>query len=119
MMVGGAGDGIGAGEFAAAMARLGPWGPAPRLAVAVSGGADSMALALLAAGWAPAEGAVRAFVVDHGLRPDSAEEAALTLRRLAVLGIEGRLLILTDLRPGPGMPMRARAARYAALAEAC
>jgi len=34
------------------MAALGPFEPKPRIAVAVSGGADSMTLALLAAGWA-------------------------------------------------------------------
>ena len=39
-------------EFAALMAPLGPFEPAQRLAVAVSGGADSLALALLARDWA-------------------------------------------------------------------
>jgi tRNA(Ile)-lysidine synthase len=37
-----------AADFNAAMQRLGPFSAAARLAVAVSGGADSMALALLA-----------------------------------------------------------------------
>ena len=54
-------------QFAAEMARLGPFEPCPRLAVAVSGGADSMALALLAHAWAvPRHGEV---LVAMGARP--------------------------------------------------
>src|SRR5438067_10821008 len=60
------------GEFAALMARLAPFEPQPRLAVAVSGGADSMALALLAHEWVRAGGGtVTALTVDHRLRPDA------------------------------------------------
>ncbi|MBT4169911.1 MAG: tRNA lysidine(34) synthetase TilS, partial [Rhodospirillaceae bacterium] len=52
------------------MAALGPFETAPELAVAVSGGADSMALALLAHTWARQRGGtVTALTVDHGLRP--------------------------------------------------
>jgi tRNA(Ile)-lysidine synthase len=107
-------------DFAAAMAPLGPFEPAPHLAIAVSGGADSLALALLARDWAAGQGGcVTALVVDHGLRAASAGEAALTLARLAGQGIAARLLPLTDLARGPGLAERARAARYAALEDAC
>lgn len=107
-------------EFAALMAPLAPFGPAPRLAAGVSGGADSMALAFLADAWARARGGTLvALVVDHGLRPASAAEAAVTIARLRALGIEARLLPLTGLRPGPGLAERARDARYAALGAAC
>lgn len=102
------------------MAPLGPFEPAPHLAVAVSGGADSLALALLARDWARERGgAVTALVVDHGLRAASADEAAMTLERLAGQGIAGRVLSLRDLASGPGLAERARAARYAALQQAC
>lgn len=102
------------------MARLGPFEPAPALAVAVSGGPDSLALALLARDWAEGQGgSVLALVADHGLRPESAVEARLTLARLAGQGIEARLLTLHGLAHGPGLAARARAARHAALAEAC
>ena len=74
-----------------------------------------MALAWLAAGW----GEARAIIVDHGLRGGSAEEAALTAARLAERGIPARVLRLTGLQPGPGIPARARRARYAALEAAC
>ena len=64
---------------AAAMDQLGPFPPAPLLAAGVSGGADSLALALLADGWARARGgALLALIVDHGLRPAAADEASTT-----------------------------------------
>ena len=107
-------------EFAALMARLGPFEPRPRLAVAVSGGADSLALALLAAAWAAARGGnVLALIVDHGLRAEAAREAAETANRLKTQGIPARVLRLAHLAPGPGLAARARAARYAALGAAC
>jgi tRNA(Ile)-lysidine synthase len=102
------------------MARLGPFGPAPALAIAVSGGPDSLALALLARDWARDQaGSVLGLVVDHALRPASAAEARLTLARLAGQGIAARILTLHHLHPGPGLAARARAARHAALTRAC
>jgi tRNA(Ile)-lysidine synthase len=107
------------GEFAALMAPLGPFEPTPHLAVAVSGGADSMALALLAHRWAAARGGrVSGLVVDHRLRPDSAAEAAATLGRLAGLGVAAQGLVLSGLAAGPALAERARAARHASLAAA-
>lgn len=107
-------------EFTTLMAPLGPFGPAPRLAVAVSGGADSLALAVLADAWARARaGSLLALVVDHRLRDELAREAAEAVARLAARGIAARVLKLTGLAPGAGLAERARAARYAALTEAC
>lgn len=106
-------------DFAEAMARLGPFPPAPVLAAGVSGGADSTALALLAEEWASARGGwVLALIVDHGLRPEAAAEAALTAERLANWGIESRVLSL-GLARGPGQAARARESRLAALELAC
>ncbi|MEX0695568.1 MAG: tRNA lysidine(34) synthetase TilS, partial [Rhodospirillales bacterium] len=54
-------------EFDAAMRQFGAFELKPHLAVAVSGGLDSMALAVLADGWCrPHQGHVSALVVDHG-----------------------------------------------------
>src|ERR1700739_1672005 len=100
------------------MARLGPFCAVPRLSVAVSGGADSTALALLAQGWAAARGGdVLALIVDHGLRPNSAAEAALTASRLQACGIASQVLTISDLH-GPGLQERARVARYEILGRA-
>ncbi len=97
------------------MARLAPWRSDRHVAVAVSGGADSLCLAWLAARW----GRPTALVVDHGLRPASGAEAALTLDRLQAIGVPTRLLRLHGLAVGPALAARARMARYAALLEAC
>ena len=96
------------------MAPLGPWDGSRRVAVAVSGGADSMALALLARGW----GQPLALVLDHGLRQGSAQEAAQASASLAALGIPALALALTGLHAGAGLAARARAARYGALEAA-
>lgn len=102
------------------MEGLGPFEPTPTLAVAVSGGADSMALAILADAWVRRRGGrAVGLVVDHALRATSADEARLTIQRLAALGIAARLLTLTDLRLGAALAERARIERYRALAGAC
>jgi tRNA(Ile)-lysidine synthase len=83
------------------------------LAVAVSGGADSLALLLLAAAAFP--GRVRAATVDHGLRPESAVEA------LHVEDICARLdcphwILNVSVPDGPaGVQGEARHTRYQAL----
>jgi len=84
------------------------------VAVAVSGGADSLCLALLTRGW----GDPIALIVDHGLRPDSREEAGHAASTLANCAIPSRVLSLRGLTPGPGLASRARSARYNALGAA-
>lgn len=107
-------------EFAAAIAELGPFEPAPRVAAAVSGGADSMTLALLADAWARSRGGtLLALIVDHGLRVESADEAAATAARLGERGIATRSLRLQGLGHGAGLAERARDARFDVLTRAC
>ncbi|HEY6431214.1 MAG TPA: tRNA lysidine(34) synthetase TilS, partial [Acetobacteraceae bacterium] len=87
---------------------------------AVSGGPDSLALALLAQRWvAGCGGTLLALIVDHRLRPESSREAAETLARLAGQRIPARVLTLSGLHPGPALAERARQARYAILLETC
>lgn len=88
------------------------------LAVAVSGGADSLALAALAVPIAAGCGlAVRGLVVDHGLQQGSAAVAARAADQLAALGAEPRVMTVTVSGAG-GVEAAARRARYAALREA-
>ncbi len=78
---------------------------------AVSGGADSTALAVLAV----AAGCVVEVVhVDHSIRPDSTADAALVRHLAARLGVPCTVHTV-HIEPGPNLEARARAARYAVL----
>ena len=106
--------------FALLMAPFAPFENHPVLAVAVSGGRDSLALALLASEWAKARGgAIVALIVDHGLRPAAAREAKVTRELLARRGIEAAILCWSGAKPTHGLQEAARAARYGLLFEAC
>jgi tRNA(Ile)-lysidine synthase len=90
------------------------------LAVAVSGGPDSMCLCLLADAWARARGgAVSALTVDHGLRPTSALEARQVGDWLRGRGIGYHVLTWAGPKPATGIQEAARAARHGLLADWC
>ena len=97
-------------RFAADLAAL--WAGKGKLGLAVSGGPDSLALLLLAHAALP--GRVEAATVDHGLRPESADEAAMVAAVCARLGVPHRTLAV-EVAQG-NIQSQARAARYAALA---
>ena len=90
------------------------------LGLAVSGGPDSLALMLLMARWAAAPGRPKLFVytIDHGLRPEAAEEAAMVVREATRLGLAARLLRWEGDKPATGIQAAARTARYRLLAAA-
>jgi len=84
------------------------------LALAVSGGPDSMAMLALAAAAFP--GAVIAATVDHGLRAGAADEAAMVADWCASAGIAHRTLTVSDtLPPAANLHDWARHQRYALL----
>lgn len=91
--------------------------PGGEVVVGVSGGADSLALALGAATTARrAGGAVRAIVVDHGLQPESATTASAVVGLLAERGVLAEA-VRVEVHPGhDGLEAAARDARLAALA---
>ncbi len=106
--------------FADLMAAVGPFERLPRVAVAVSGGGDSMALCLLADAWArKGGGQVMALTVDHGLRPESAAEAARVGRWLAARRIEHAVLRWDGPPPASGVQAAARLARYRLMTAWC
>ena len=107
-------------EFAALMAVLGPFEARPHIAIAVSGGPDSMALALLARRWATAHrGTATALIVDHGLRPESAREAAQVARWLSRRHLCPEILPWVGPHPQHGLAAAARDARYELLEQYC
>jgi tRNA(Ile)-lysidine synthase len=106
--------------FAPLMAPFAPFERHPVLAVAVSGGRDSLALTLLANDWAAAQGGrVVGLIVDHGLRAEAAHEAEATRALLARHGIDADILRWRGPKPAHGLQEAARRARYDLLFEAC
>ena len=107
-------------EFAALMTALGPFERNARVAVALSGGPDSMALCLLADAWARRRGGcIVALTVDHQLRSQSAAEAAEVGRWMAALGIDHRILPWEGPKPRSAIQAEARVARYGLLTAWC
>lgn len=104
-------------RFRADLATLWPFveDVSARLALAVSGGGDSLALLLLAHALLP--GRIEAATVDHALRPESGSEAAMVARVCEGLGVPHAILRV-EVAKG-NLQDRARAARYEALGNWC
>ena len=90
------------------------------IAVGVSGGPDSMALLWLLSHWSKDRDLpIKAFTVDHGLRPESAEEA-----RKVSAWVQGwpnvthEVLVWEGEKPESRILEEARGKRYALIAEA-
>ena len=84
--------------------------------VALSGGADSLALAAATAFEAPRAGLTAgAVVVDHGLQPGSAEVAEAAAARASALGLAPVVVRRVAVGAEGGPEAAAREARYAAL----
>jgi tRNA(Ile)-lysidine synthase len=93
-----------------------------RVAVAVSGGSDSMALLRLAAAWRESPQGPRALTavtVDHGLRAESAIEAERVKRWCAEIGVDHHTLLWTGDKPVSGIQAKARTARYDIMSNWC
>jgi tRNA(Ile)-lysidine synthase len=89
------------------------------VAVAFSGGGDSLALLLLAKVWADAaRRSLLALTVDHRLQPQSQAWAADCARRAGRLGIPHRTLVWACEKPVSALAVRAREARHGLLATA-
>src|SRR5438093_435344 len=89
-----------------------------RVLVAVSGGADSVALLHVLMRLAPSlRLTLHVAHVDHGLRPESADEASFVARLAHHFGLRVEILPVT-VAPEASLEAAARRARYAAL-EAC
>jgi len=84
------------------------------IVAAVSGGPDSMALMHLLARWRARSDKPPVLVatIDHGLRPEAADEAAFVAREAADLGLSHRILAWTGDKPSTGIQEAAREARY-------
>lgn len=87
-----------------------------RFGVAVSGGPDSLALLLLAAAARPDD--LECATVDHGLRPESRQEAEVVGNVCERLGIPHQILTVEwPKKPETAIQEQARTARYRLLAD--
>ena len=91
------------------------------VALAVSGGSDSMALLRLVHEWARFSPSPRLSIltVDHGLRLAAASEARQVAVWSAALGLAHQILTWDGPRPATGIQARARKIRYDLMAEWC
>lgn len=91
-----------------------------KIAVAVSGGADSLALTFLLKTWVQNHGGqLVALTVDHGLRPHSTQEAESLQKLLKNQGIEHRILTWQGEKPSTALQEKAREKRYDLLKTYC
>ncbi len=91
------------------------------IALAVSGGADSLALMVSAARWQARRGgrpAIVVLTVDHRLRRGSSREAAAVVAAARAHGLAARILVRKGKAPSANIEAEARAARYRLLIEA-
>ena len=106
---------------AALVHRLQPFGADAHLALAVSGGGDSMGLLALAAEAQKLDYAPRFSVltVDHKLRPEAAAEAAQVAAVCRALGLPHTVLSADEKRSKTGIQQHARTLRYRLMAIWC
>ncbi|MBM6579638.1 tRNA lysidine(34) synthetase TilS [Microvirga sp. BT689] len=91
-----------------------PLNQASGILAAVSGGPDSIALMHCLARWASTGRHPPIFVatIDHGLRPEAADEAAFVAAEASALNLPHRTLPWTGEKPKAGIQEAAREARY-------
>ena len=95
-------------------------GDIKHIAVAVSGGGDSMALCLLLKEWCTTQGVnLTALTVDHGLRVDSRTEAEQVSRWMMEASISHHILSWAGEKPTTNIQDEARKARYQLMGKWC
>ena len=107
---------------AAVRACLADLEPGDRVAVALSGGPDSLALVAAAALVSEQAGLLcEAIVIDHQLQPGSSQTAGRAAEQARILGCRSARVVAVDVPVGPGtggVEAAARTARYRALEAA-
>lgn len=107
-------------QFFQSMDHFFPFENQPTIAVATSGGPDSLALCLMLNQWVNKNnGKLISLTVDHRLRPDSTLEAQQVNQWLTNYGIEHHILSWIDEKPTTDIQNKARIARHQCLEKWC
>ncbi|MDY0029978.1 MAG: tRNA lysidine(34) synthetase TilS [Pseudobdellovibrionaceae bacterium] len=93
--------------------------PVPSIAIAVSGGADSMALAYMMRKWAGNDSSLHILTVDHDLRKESADEIKMVERFAKLIGVKCKKFKWIGEKSDKSIQENARAARYEMMAQYC
>lgn len=102
------------------MSACGPFEDTPHIAIALSGGPDSLALTQLLAAWvAQLGGILTALTVDHGMRAEAEAEARQVGQWMQRSGITHHILKWEGDKPTTGIMAAARTARYDLLRNWC
>ncbi len=97
-----------------------PFEKNPKICVAVSGGADSLALTLLTNNWVKKfNGSVIGVTIDHSLRDNSADEAQHVSKELEKFDINHQIIKYDGPKPKTRIQEIARKYRYQLLGDFC
>ena len=107
-------------KFFHSMEQFFPFENQPTIAVAISGGSDSLALCLLLNQWIiQKKGKLIALTIDHRLRLDSTLEAQQVNQWLTNYGIEHHILSWDNEKPTADVQNKARIVRHQRLEKWC
>jgi tRNA(Ile)-lysidine synthase len=108
-------------EFGKILDGLGDFSSETNIAVALSGGGDSMALTYLLSRWCSKRNVkLHAVTVNHGLRPEAAAEARQVAEWVSKWGLGAhKILRWAGPKPSTKIQEEARAARYRLMADYC
>ncbi|MBS0185596.1 MAG: tRNA lysidine(34) synthetase TilS [Proteobacteria bacterium] len=107
-------------EFERLMEKVGPFESSPSFAIALSGGVDSLALALLLKRWIKKNsGVLFSLTVDHGLRPEASQEAQQVSQWMKQHSIPHTILQWRGPKPKTHLQEKARLMRHELLESYC
>jgi tRNA(Ile)-lysidine synthase len=107
-------------QFNSNMHKMGPFEDGPIMVVAISGGADSLALSYLADDWLKSMGGrLIAVTIDHRLRAESEAESKFVQALMHLRNIEHHTLVWEHEAITENISLAAREARYSLLLKFC
>jgi tRNA(Ile)-lysidine synthase len=107
-------------RFYQSVKKLGPFEKNAKIAVAVSGGSDSLALTIFLAKWAKENNyLLYAITIDHGIRKESSQEAVETGSKIKDIVFQHHILNIPNKIKNSNIQEHARKERYKLLTKFC